>query len=178
MTTMREKVVLRRRTTPKVVTLPNGTTFTARYERISRKQLPINIDTKNVRKICPRRKNMDILSLKDANKSRKKTRRKKLRFNRSAIALKTMKKNKRKQSGKGLGENLVKMALDLGSRALNSSIGKKLINKGIDSVPNIFKYGVSKVENKNFKKVMNSDIANMEVNEAQNKVSKKLNNLF
>ena len=53
-----------------------------------------------------------------------------------------MKKNKRKQSGKGLGENLVKMALDLGSRALNSSIGKKLINKGIDSVPNIFKYGV------------------------------------
>ena len=88
------------------------------------------------------------------------------------------KKKKIKQSGKGLGKNLVKMALDLGSRALNSSIGKKLINKGIDSVPNIFKYGVSKVENKNLKKAMNSDIANMEVNEAQNKVSKKLNNLF
>ena len=42
--TMREKIVLRRRTSPKVVTLPNGTTFTARYERINRKQLPINIE--------------------------------------------------------------------------------------------------------------------------------------
>ena len=80
MTTMREKVVLRRRTTPKVVTLPNGTTFTARYERISRKQLPINIDTKNVRKICPRRKNMDILSLKDANRIQKKNKTKKIKI--------------------------------------------------------------------------------------------------
>ena len=30
-----------------------------------------------------------------------------------------------------------------------SSIGKKLINKGIDSIPNIFKYRVSKVKNEN-----------------------------
>ena len=48
MMTKREKIVLRERTTLKVVTLPNGTTFTARYERISRKQLPINIHGKNV----------------------------------------------------------------------------------------------------------------------------------
>ena len=34
---MREKIVLRRRETPKVVTLPNGTAFVARYERISKK---------------------------------------------------------------------------------------------------------------------------------------------
>ena len=39
---MREKVVLRQRTPPKTATLPNGTTFTARYERISRKRLPRN----------------------------------------------------------------------------------------------------------------------------------------
>ena len=31
---MREKKVLRRRATPKILTLPNGTTFTAEYERI------------------------------------------------------------------------------------------------------------------------------------------------
>ena len=53
---MREKIVLRRRTSPKIVTLPNGTTFTARYERIGRKQLPININVKNTQKIGPRRK--------------------------------------------------------------------------------------------------------------------------
>ena len=45
---MREKIVLGRRTSPKVVTLPNGTTFIARYKRISRKELPINIHVKNI----------------------------------------------------------------------------------------------------------------------------------
>ena len=53
---MREKKVLRQRTSPMVVTLPNGTTFTARYEGISRKQLPLNIHVKNERKIGSRNK--------------------------------------------------------------------------------------------------------------------------
>ena len=51
---MREKILLRKRTSPKQVTLPNGTTFVARYERISRKQLPINVHVRNARKIGPR----------------------------------------------------------------------------------------------------------------------------
>ena len=53
---MREKIVLRRITSPWVLTLPNGTTFTTRYEIISRKQLPINIHVKNARKKGPRNK--------------------------------------------------------------------------------------------------------------------------
>ena len=40
---MREKIVSRRRPTPKIVNLPNGTLFVSRYERIRRKQLPRNI---------------------------------------------------------------------------------------------------------------------------------------
>ena len=40
---MREKIVLRQRETPIMINLPNGTFFVARYERISRKQLPRNI---------------------------------------------------------------------------------------------------------------------------------------
>ena len=36
----------KKRTPPKTATLPNGTTFTARYERISRKRLPRNIHVK------------------------------------------------------------------------------------------------------------------------------------
>ena len=51
---MRKKIVLKRKTTPKVVTLTNGTTFTARYERISRKNLPTNIKVKKTRTIGPR----------------------------------------------------------------------------------------------------------------------------
>ena len=54
---MREKIILKRRTSPKQITLLNGSTFTARYERISRKQLPINIHVKNAGKIGPRNKN-------------------------------------------------------------------------------------------------------------------------
>lgn len=51
---MRKKTVLKRKTTPKVVTLTNGTTFTARYERISRKNLPANIKVKKTRTTGPR----------------------------------------------------------------------------------------------------------------------------
>ena len=169
---MREKIVLRRRTSPKIVTLPKGTTFTARYERISRKQFPINIHFKNVRKIDPRRKNRGLLSSNDAKQFEKIARRKKVRLNGSAVMLKRMKKNKRKQSGKGRGENLAKLGLEFGSKAINSSVGKKLIKMGINSIPNIFKYGVSKIKNKNVKRALNSDIANIVVDEAQNKSKK------
>ena len=54
---MREKIVLRRRTTPKLVTLPDSTTLTARYQRISRKQLPRNIHVKKTRKLGARNRN-------------------------------------------------------------------------------------------------------------------------
>ena len=63
------------------------------------------------------------------------------------------------QLGKGLGSNLVKADFDLGTKALSSEFGKKLINKGIDNIPNIFKFGVSK-------------------NEAQNRVQNKHTSLF
>ena len=56
----------------------------------------------------------------------------------------------------------------MGSRALNSSIRKRLINKGIDNIPDIFKYGVSKI-NKNLKRALDSEVADMVVEEAQKK---------
>ena len=63
----------------------------------------------------------------------------------------------------------------MGSKALNSSIGKQIINKGIDNLPNIFKYRVSKIKNKNVKKALDSVIANILVDKAQNKVRGKAN---
>ena len=80
-----------------------------------------------------------------------------------------MQELKKKQSGKGLASNLAKIGLTMGSKAVKSSLGQKLINKGVDNIPNIFKYGVSKIKNKNIKRAMNSDIANIVVDEAQNK---------
>ena len=48
--------------------------------------------------------------------------------------------------------------------ALN--LEKKLINKGIDNIPGIFKFGVSKIKNKNVQDALSSDIAEMVVDEA------------
>ena len=77
------------------------------------------------------------------------------------------------QSGSGLGDDLIKTGIGLGSKALGSDIGKKIINKGIDNIPNIFRFGRSKVKNKIIKKALESEIADLVVNEAQNKARKK-----
>ena len=57
---VKETVILRKRANPKVVNLPNGRSFTSRWKRISRKQLPINIRVKRQRTIGPRRNNRMI----------------------------------------------------------------------------------------------------------------------
>ena len=96
-------------------------------ERISRKQLPRNTRVKRARKIGLRRNNRRIL------------------INLAAPAFRKI-KQKRRQTGSGLGGDLTKMEIQMGSKALNSSIGRKLINKGIDNIPNIFKFGASKIK--------------------------------
>ena len=74
----------------------------------------------------------------------------------------------------------MKAGFDLGSKALGSEFGKKLINKGIDNIPNLFKFGASKIKNENVKRALDSEIASMVVNEAQGRARKKYNstNLF
>ena len=51
---MREPTILRRRATPKQVTLPSRETFAARYERTSRQNLPRNITVRRKRRTGPR----------------------------------------------------------------------------------------------------------------------------
>ena len=65
----------------------------------------------------------------------------------------------------------------MGSKAINSVFGKKLIDKGIKQIPNIYKYGTSKIKNKNVQRPLNSDLANV-ADETQNRVKNSLNNLF
>ena len=86
--------------------------------------------------------------------------------------------NRVNQSGRGLASNLAKAGIELGTKALGSEFGKKLINKGIDNIPNIFKFEVSKIKNKNVKRAMRSDFANMVVNEARSRAKNKYENLF
>ena len=82
------------------------------------------------------------------------------------------------QSGSALASNLAKAGLELGSKAIGSEFGKKLINNGIDNIPNLFNLGISKIKNKNVKRAMESDIAKMVVDEDANRAKNKYENLF
>ena len=163
----REKktVILRKRAVPKGVNLPNGRSFTTKWERINRKQLPINIRVKRQQTIGPKKSNRMIYLNLTAPAFRK---------------IKARRKAERKgaQSVKGLGSNLIKAGFDLASKAISSEFGKKLTNKGIDNIPNIFKFGVSKIKNKNVKKTLSSDIVKMVVEEAQNRTKNKYSTLL
>ena len=53
---MREKILLRRRVTPQRVQLPNEQSFLAKYERVSRRNLPRNVTITQTKRIGPRNK--------------------------------------------------------------------------------------------------------------------------
>ena len=53
---------------------------------------------------------------------------------------------------------------------------KKLIDKGIESLPDIVKFVASKIRNKNVLRALDADIANDVVEEAQNRAQNQLNN--
>ena len=148
--------------------------------RISKKKLPRNIRIKNARKIGPRNRNKSKMVPGPTIPPRKKVRFKANSSTQDGVRRikKKYRKMTQKESGKGLAGNLAKIGLEIGFKAINSSLGKRLINKGVDNIPNIFKYDVSKTKNKNLKKAMSSDIANIVVDEAQKEVRNKFDSLF
>ena len=150
----------------------------ARYERISRQKSPSIIRVKKVGTVRLRNRNRGILSVRDTNLLRNISGRKKVTFNPSAIAFKRMRKSKRKQTGKGHASNLANLRIRLGSQAIKFTFCKKLINNGIDSISSVFKYGVSKIKNKNVQRALDSDIANYIADEAQNQVPTRSKGLF
>ena len=66
----------------------------------------------------------------------------------------------------------------MGFKAINSVIRKKLTDKGIENIPNIFIYSMSKIKNKNVQRALNTDIVDYVVEETQIQAKNKLNNLF
>ena len=57
---LKKHIILRKRSNPVQVNLPNGRSFTSRWERTSRKQLPINVKVSRNRTIGPRHNNRRI----------------------------------------------------------------------------------------------------------------------
>ena len=66
----------------------------------------------------------------------------------------------------------------MGSKAINTELGKKKIDKQIENITNLVRYGSSKIKNKNVQRTLDPDIANYVVEETQNRAKNKLNNLF
>ena len=66
----------------------------------------------------------------------------------------------------------------MGSKAINTVFEKKLIDQEIKQIPNIYKYGTSKIKNKNVQQTLNYDSANIVVDDTQNRAKDSLNNLF
>ena len=62
-------------------------------------------------------------------------------------------------------KNLFKKGVSAGTKGLSSEIGKSLIDEGIKNVPNLYKFGTSKIENKKLKRALESDAANYIVKE-------------
>ena len=156
---VKKHIILRKRRAPVTVRLPNGRSFISRWERINRKQLPINIKVSRNRTIGPRRN----------------VRRKKKQEQNRVARVNQLYPDMLPQIGSGIGQNLLKAGINLGSKAIGSDIGKKIINKGIGNIPNIFKFGRSKIKNKNIKKALKSEIADMVVGEVKDQARKKYN---
>ena len=154
---VKKHIILRKRRAPVTVRLPNGRSFISRWERINRKQLPINIKVSRNRTIGPRR---------NVRKKKKQEQNRVARVNQ-------LYPDMLPQIGSGIGQNLLKAGINLGSKAIGSDIGKKIINKGIDNIPNIFKFGRSKIKNKNIKKALKSEIADMVVGEVKDQARRK-----
>ena len=167
---MREKIVLGTRAVPLRVTLPNGTSV-SRYERISRKNLLGNVSVLRTQTIGPR------------IKQQTKAKQKKVKF---ALANKPTQGQKNKkiyrklcdinQTGNGLVSTLANLRLQMGSKATNSVLGKKIIDKGIENITNLGNYGTSKINND--ERALNSDITNYVVEKAQNKMKDRVYDLL
>ena len=152
--TMREKILLQRRVVSKKVTLPNGQTFHARYERTSRRNLPTNVTIRNNR-IGPRQQ-----------------RTRKTQQDGSIMG------NIVKLGAKLGASNLLRQGVSADTKALSSDIGKTLIDEEIKHAPDLYRLGASKIKNKNVRKALKSDVANYIAEETQKKEKGDLNNLF
>ena len=113
---VRDKILLRRRVNPKRVDLPDGRTFYARYERVSRKNLPANVTVKKARTIGLRRRHI--------SKQQQGSRILETVFNVGKMLFKS---------------SYITKAFGIGSKTAKLAIGQKIIEEGIKQTLAIYK---------------------------------------
>ena len=163
--TRRETINLQKRETPRQITLPNGETFVARYERRSRQTLPKNITVRQRRQKGPKNQQKSHAQL-HINVTVRQTQ-KSVSFLSSGL-------EKLGNLGRKVEvKNPFKKGLVIASRALTSEIGQKLIEEGIKHSPELYRIDIPKIENSNLKKSLKSDVQNYIVEETRKKEKKK-----
>lgn len=128
---------LRRRVNLKRITLPDRTTFYARYERVSRANLTANVTTKRTRAIGPRQRGAGLLI--------------------SAFSL----------GSRLFKPSYIEKGSDIGPRVVNFALGKKTIEERIKQTPAIYNARVKVIKQNKIKKVLESDLANYAVKKVQ-----------
>ena len=156
---VRNNIVLVKRATPLRVTLPNGRTFLAKYQRVRRNQLPEHITIARTYKGQPAQGRRPAArrgpaKAKPAAAVRPvgvviRPARPKTRAARSAAG------RRGRQGGKGLGDVVKAVA----SNPYAQEIGKKTLTKGINYIPALFKKGTKRIKNKHLRRLAESDIA-------------------
>ena len=144
---VRDKILLRRRVNPKRADLPDGRTFYARYERVSRKNLPANVTVKKARTIGLRRRHI--------SKQQQGSRILETVFNVGKMLFKS---------------SYITKAFGIGSKAAKLAIGQKIIEEGIKQTLAIYKTRVKWMQSKKTKNILESDLANYAVKNAHKKL--------
>ena len=136
---------------PQRVRLPNGKSFLAKHERVSKRNLLRNVTITKIRQIGPR--------------------------------------NQKRQKQKGgsffgniakLGANaltlteILKKGLGIGVKALNSELGKKLVDEEIKHAQELYRLVTSKIKNQSVKRELESNVANYIAEEAKKKAVENL----
>ena len=108
---MKENILLRRRTIPQSVHLPNEASFLARYERVSRRNLPSNVRIRRTSTIGPKNRRTKKKRATFADTATEKTARRIIKKYRN------QQRKKAKKGGTLLG-NIAKWGVNMGAKIL------------------------------------------------------------
>ena len=159
----RNNIVLVKRDALHKVTLPNGRTFYAEYKRVTKEYLPGSAKIARTYKVRPikvkKAKNKPPTYaaaarrlpawLLQADPSQPIA-----RPSGSGTAILNIINIKRKQKGKGISD----VAKSVASSPYLQEVSKKLISKGINSIPSLFRRGTKKIKNKRLRQIAQSEI--------------------
>ena len=129
----RNNIVLVKRDAPKRVTLPNCRTFLAKYKRVTRQYLPGGTTIARTYRGQPARGRRPTGGRRSQNR--------RARAKPAAAIRGAAWHRGRRQGGKGLTDVIKAVA----NNPFAQEMGKKLLTKGINSIPGLFKRGTNNI---------------------------------